>query len=39
MQVWDMIDIDRKQLKADAACGASPAVPGLLLLGLLLRRP
>ncbi len=36
-----MIDRDQTQPNADAACGALTAAPasGLLLLGLLLRRP
>jgi hypothetical protein len=36
-----MIDRDQTQWDADAACGALSAAPvsGLLLLGLLLRRP
>lgn len=40
-QGTDMIDRDQKQLGTNAACGALLAAPasGLLLLGLLLRRP
>ena len=36
-----MIDRDHRQFERDAACGALSAAPasGLLLLGLLLRRP